>query len=68
MELNHLNELIDEETRTCPGIFHKRQKNKNSCETIIHDSLITPHVTWMVTNMFIISPGDRDIHESMACS
>lgn len=48
------------------GIFHKRQENKNSCETIIHDLLITAQVTWTVTNQFIISLGDRDVHLSTA--
>lgn len=66
MELNHLDKLIHEEIRTCLRIFHKREKNKNSCETIIHDSLITPHITWMVTNRFIVSLGNRNIHLSMA--
>lgn len=66
MELNHLNELIHEEIRMYLGIFHKQQKNENSCETIFHNSLITPQITWMLTNLFIVSLGDRDIHLSMA--
>lgn len=66
MGLNHLHKLIREEIRTCLGIFHKRQKTQNSCETTLCDSLITPQITWMVTNMFIISLGDRGIHLSTA--
>lgn len=63
MELNHLIEEVREETRMCLGIFHKGQKNEDSCETIIHDEvLIAPRITRMVTNMFITSLSDRDIY------
>ena len=61
-----LEQLIHEEIRMCLVIFHKHQKNENSCETIIHDALITPQITGMVTNTFIISLCDRNIHLSTA--